>query len=249
MTLDIMSMLQASCQSYTLTTDQLVLFAGLFVAILSIVFFISKALLRPQYTLSWGISTFNSFMMSIASFIYIIMRWDEIVQRVAKLQPMTELFHANDNFSVLICLWFALANICDMFYGYLYYKESLGFLTTWIHHPMYVYVMILAIASDKIFPLTRPFSSGFMYAFLEEIPTFALGLGVLIPSCQSDFVFGFTFVLTRIIFHACLFAYSIYSDLDIGTYIILGLSLGFHCLWYLTWLTTPKIKKDEDKKN
>jgi hypothetical protein len=90
------------------------------------------------------------------------------------------LFYGNDNLSVMLCIWFALANSIDLLYGVVFYRTYMGAITAYVHHPLFIWLMYFAPTSNGFFVNTaQPFSSAFCIMLIEEIPTFLLALGIL----------------------------------------------------------------------
>ncbi|KAL7408884.1 hypothetical protein BDY24DRAFT_419378 [Mrakia frigida] len=94
----------------------------------------------------------------------------------------------------VVCTVFMGFLICDMVVGVRYYRQHINLLTGYIHHTIYIIVMLVALSTHQ----TYVFS---LAAFLE-LPTFLLALSNLAPRWRNDYVFAVAFFLTRISFHS-----------------------------------------------
>ncbi|GMK54036.1 hypothetical protein CspeluHIS016_0106220 [Cutaneotrichosporon spelunceum] len=79
--------------------------------------------------------------------------------------------------------------------GYVAYKNEVGMLTGWIHHSVYLVLMVYCAR-------TPPMSCIFLLAAVMELPTFDLGLSSLFPQVRSDERFLALMMTTRIMFNA-----------------------------------------------
>lgn len=221
----------------TLTDSDYKFFAIFFSILITIILIVSKQLTSSAKSLSWCISLVNAAIMVVASIVYISVNYESIVQKLSDLEPFTDIFHNKNDFSSLVCLWFALTNVFDILFGVVFYPKYLNFLTAWIHHPVYMYIMYFAITGNGFIATSRPFAPSFILASLEELPTFILALGSIEPKFRTDLGFGISFFLTRIFYHVLLFGYAIYSKCDIPTYVIYTLALLLHLFWFSSWVT------------
>ncbi|WVQ78457.1 hypothetical protein IAT38_000543 [Cryptococcus sp. DSM 104549] len=81
--------------------------------------------------------------------------------------------------------------------GYAKYPSQVGFLTGWIHHTVYIALMVYLI-NTRLSPI-------FLVAGVMELPTFDLAISNLFPRVRHDARFLSSFFLIRITFHLYLF--------------------------------------------
>jgi hypothetical protein len=210
----------------------------LFSVILTLYGTVLKLSISDKKALAWGVSFLNSLLMSIVGVFYFF--------KTITLYPQFLSFEANgkivyeqvDDVCNLICVWFAVANTFDLVFGLVFYRERLGFLTTYIHHPAFVWASITFVSGNAFLFKATPSPGGFALCMLEEIPTFLLALGSVYPRYRTDIGFGVTFFLLRICFHGYVFAYAVYSQIHIFPITILFLSSILHILWFGNWCNT-----------
>lgn len=221
---------------YTLTNGDLYHYGQVFSLILVGIFILAKVFLNHPKKLSWALSMVNSLAMSIASIIYLAIQYPHIRSSIESNQGV-HIFHGKTDFVVLISLWFGLANIIDIFFGLIFYRKYLGILTAYIHHSVYVWIMIFGVTGHGGIATSRPFAPAFALATIEEIPTFILALGSIYPSLRTDIGFGLSFFILRIVYHFGLLAYSVYSGCDLPVIIIYSLTAALHVNWFTTWIS------------
>jgi hypothetical protein len=225
---------------FDLSSDVLIKAAVIFAIILCIIGFGSKLILgKDEKRLSWVISLFNSGLMSAAGIIYAVMKtrshhWAALTFGAGGRAA----FHTRDNFVVLVCIWFALANFADVAFGVMFYRRQLQFLTAWIHHPVFIWVMYCSTTGDATFAQVGPFAAFFGMVTLEEIPTFLLSLGTVFPACRTDAGFGITFFLFRIAYHIYVGAAAFYADVSIVPKVLVLLTLTLHAFWFSSWVSS-----------
>ncbi len=126
--------------------------------------------------------------------------------------------------SIHYILFFTAYLLSDLLIGTIYYKKSIGFLTGYIHHSVYIIINLLSIYSN----VEREYLS-FM---VLEIPTLLFSLGNFNSFFRRDYLFGFLFFITRICYHIYLTIYYS-SNVIIFSASILALSLHFY--WFKNW--------------
>jgi hypothetical protein len=86
---------------------------------------------------------------------------------------------------------------------------------------------------DTLLPaaITPRYTSPFIICFFQELPTFALALGSVFPSCRSDAFFGATFFLLRICHNFLLW---LYCPMDIKK-VYFSMGMLMHIFWFKTW--------------
>jgi len=89
--------------------------------------------------------------------------------------------------------YFMVAMTMDTIIGCFDYLKHMQLLTGWIHHALYLWLCIFTLSNC----LTG--SVGILY--LLEMPTFLFSLGSMFSRFRSDYGFGITFLVTRLIYH------------------------------------------------
>lgn len=206
----------------------------------SLIMAISKIIFgRNTKRLSWCISLVNSFVMTFIGIIYFIHK----ISLVENFQLKSTNFLGSDNVSTITCIIFAVFNICDLLYGVIFYRKYLGILTAYVHHTLYIWLMCFAVTGNGIIATNSPFAPGFMWNVIEELPTFLLALGSIFPSLRTDFGFGFSFFILRILYHLYLTIYAIRSGAYGYTVLFIYLlSFVQHLNWFYTWILKYGVK-------
>ncbi|KAJ3219642.1 hypothetical protein HDU67_000130 [Dinochytrium kinnereticum] len=115
-----------------------------------------------------------------------------------------------------------------MFLHYLFQGSSFNLVTGWIHHFMYTFIVGFAI----VFKLP----GAFMIAGLLELPTVFLSIGHIWKSLRTDLLFGVTFFVTRLGFHAYL-TYTLYTSWPSLYYWIIGVAVyPLHLYWFYSYV-------------
>lgn len=224
--------------NYTLSKHDLTLAVSLFSAIFVFIGLSSAYLLHANpKKLAWVISLTNSFVLMVVGSFYLVAKVPTFDKFLWFGENGRVVFHSLDNVSVLVCVWFALANVFDLVFGLLFYRRYLDPLTAYVHHVVYVWVLVAAITGDGGFAKFEPFAAGPVYMFIEEVPTFLLALGSVFPSCRTDIGFGVTFFWLRIVYHSYMLLYSIFLGVDTVIPVMYVLTLTLHVYWYYLWLS------------
>ena len=240
-------------RGYTLTQDDLQLAALKMVAVILAVFMWTLSLKPSEKQLAWVVSLINSFVMAITGTMYAIIILPKIVVPLLKFEGLDpwQVFEAPiTNFTALQCMWFAIANIIDLGLGMFFYRKYLHFLTAWVHHSVFIWLMYASTTGDTLFYKTKPFTSSFAIVVIEEIPTFLLALGSIFPMFRSDLGFGITFFILRIVYHSLFMMCAFYNIGEIDN-VILGLYAGtlmLHVNWFNTWQKKYGFVAKEHKK-
>lgn len=234
---------------YTLTYSEFKKWIAFFVQVFMAITILGYLFLgRRPGKFGWVISLINSGVMSMAGMYYIYMTIQQ--PRYEGFYSLTitdpQLIHSYNNASVIITLWFIIANIVDLVNGYLFYPECMELLTGYIHHIVYILLLVVGISGNTyFFGKVTPYSSGFTLALIEELPTFCLAISKFFD-INLDWAFGITFAVFRIGHHAVLLYYSIQLKTEgipigmlTGTWII-------HVLWFITWYRS--LNKRDGKK-
>lgn len=128
--------------------------------------------------------------------------------------------------------------ITDCYLGYNKYHKYMCTLSGYTHHIIYTFISILVLYIN----------AGGMYILfmIEELPTFFLSSGNYNKVLRKDNLFGFTFFVTRILYHMYL-SWKFSSNY---LFAIFGLlSLGVHCYWFKNWFVKYFLKINKNKKD
>jgi len=148
--------------------------------------------LAPRYPSvkqsAWILTTVSSAVMTLASipFLYDYFSNGGSVKYI-RIIP---------NLSITVSRFFQSYLAMDLTMGAVYYRDQVGLLTGWIHHPMYIMIVELAIR--------RSWTHIFCLCAAMEVPTFFLGFMALHPDFRNNTAFAIAFFLTRILFHIIL---------------------------------------------
>lgn len=128
----------------------------------------------------------------------------------------------------LIILYFISYLFFDVTIGSIYYKNNIDILSGYIHHIVYFFISIYAIYTNN--------QAIYLLFFIEEFPTFVLGLGSYNKRYRHNNLFGFSFLFFRIIYHIILtYTIVIGNDKTILPFSIMALCL--HVYWWKNWIT------------
>lgn len=114
--------------------------------------------------------------------------------------------------------------ISDCIIGKLYYDDKMKGLTGYPHHFIYIIINIVSLFTSNF-----PF---FSLYFLEELPTFILGIGNYNQKYRRDLLFGSTFFITRILYHLLVSISLLQNKLVSYTALII---LPLHAYWFWNW--------------
>lgn len=237
---------------YTLETEDVYTAAFLYAVILAGVCVGSKTYFPEPKRLAWCVGLVNSVVTMVVGAIYTAVRLN-LTDYSSEDFNYRSFFHGVDNVSALVCLWFAMANICDLGFGLVFYRKYLGVLTAYIHHTVFIWMMLTAVTGNGIFVQTEPFSPSFTYMLIEELPTMLLALGTVLPQFRTDIGFGVTFFLLRIVYHISVMASAASVGCTKFIIVLYGLTLLLHINWFYTWVTKYGAKtfktgqKEKDK--
>ncbi len=176
--------------------------------------------------LAWWITGVNAGLLSLLSAAWIATHG---------LSFAPEDVFASTSWSQHICVFFAVANFMDMANGRVWYPRDQSWLLTWIHHPFFIVVMILALTG---WGHPAPYPNLFMIMMIEELPTYVLAQGCIVPGLRSDWGFGVSFFVLRILFHA----YVLFELVRLETVTLLSpiacifaLACLLHVKWFSDW--------------
>ena len=116
--------------------------------------------------------------------------------------------------------------IVDCIVGYNKYHKYMCKLSGYFHHLVYIIISSIVLIKPETAPLY------FLY-MIEELPTIYLSVGNYNKKLRSDKIFGFTFFITRIVFHFFL-TWKLKHNI---LFLILGLlSFMLHIFWFKNWV-------------
>jgi hypothetical protein len=128
------------------------------------------------------------------------------------------------NFGKLIVLYFASYLLMDIYVGNKEYPEYMKSLSGNFHHTIYIGINLLSLYTG-LYPL-------YLLHMMSELPTFLMSIGSFDASLRNDNLFGLTFFLTRIVYHAILVFIFRENKVILG----FGLAaLGLHLYWFYGW--------------
>jgi len=227
---------------YNLSAHDLKIAAALYALVLVLICAYAKANFKDEKKLAWILSIFNSGITMTVGAVYLSVKQAQFT-RAFYFQPGGwSLFHGVDNVGALICLWFGMANVVDLVFGLVFYRKQLGLITAYIHHTVFIWMMVVASTGNGGFMTMNKFTPAFCSMLIEELPTFLLALGSVNSTFRTDLGFGVTFFILRICYHGWFFAYAIYSKTDkmmIGLY---ALTMTMHLNWFYAWVTKYGVK-------
>lgn len=126
-------------------------------------------------------------------------------------------------------LYFMAYLISDICIGAAEYNKYMMTLSGYPHHFIYLLICSYVLYSGDY--------TLFALFLVEELPTAILSMGSVVPELRSDALFGFTFALTRIIYHAFI---SYYLRDNIYLFCMSLAILGLHGYWFGAWLIKYK---------
>ena len=240
----------------TLSQDQFLRAVYGMIGVLLFVAFLAVSLKMKERKMAWMVSLVNSFIMTLAGVFYLAMKLPDLVNPISQgnFRVGHTIFHEPvSNFTAIMCLWFLVANVFDLMFGLLFYRNQLGFLTAYVHHSIFIWTMVCATTGNGGFLTTKPFPSAFAYVVIEELPTFLLALGSVVPACRTDMGFGLTFFTFRICYHFFFFTLACYNSETVGmpVRVLYSLTLLMHINWFYAWVTKylfpPKLRLSPSK--
>ena len=140
---------------------------------------------------------------------------------------------SDDRIARMSLTFFGAHLIFDTVLGVLYYPKYFNLLSGWVHHVLYLLLIRVLLQTNS----TRALMPG----FVEELPTAILAFGNLFPSLRMDLLFGLTFLLTRIVFHAlysfrlCSFFNAFDHPAVLWSCLTCISSMILHILWFYSW--------------
>ncbi|CAO3693025.1 unnamed protein product [Rhizopus stolonifer] len=174
----------------------------------------SKNLARTEKEIAYVFTLLTSFVTSLCSLPLVYTLFTTDLAQVVIYRAWT----------VQVTVFFMTFLFLDLAIGVLFYSKKVDILTGWLHHTVYLGILTWTIKNQ--------YCSVFVMMCLLEIPTFFLSLGSVRSRFRNDYLFAWTFLCTRILFHA----YTIYCAwrLEPMGSIMTALSafLPLHCHWF-----------------
>jgi hypothetical protein len=234
---------------FTLTNDQIIKASIFFTIALSCIMATAFLAFRHDTKrLAWSLSAVNSFIMSVVGIIYLWKKLPQYDNFFFFGNNGTLPWHGRCNVSVLAAIWFALANAFDLAFGSVFYPKYMGLLTGYVHHLVFIWVMITSASGNGGFIQLAPFSNAFTLMLIEEVPTFLLAFGSIFSEFRTDLGFGISFFALRIVFHLYGFIYGAKSGVNRVLLVLFTFTLFLHCLWFYGWISKYTKYSEKNKK-
>lgn len=189
--------------------------------VLTLVFYLASPHFPTTKQRSWILTTTSSAVMSIAS---LPLAYDYLSSYgdITRIQP-------SSMWTYCACRFFQAYLIADIVLGLLHYRSRVNWLTGWVHHSVYVFIVEYSIRQN--------WSHIFCLCAIMEIPTFVLAIATIYPHLRSDVLFAATFFLTRILLHVRLgFSFFLHrarvTDGSMGPGIIMACIFPLHAFWF-----------------
>jgi hypothetical protein len=206
-------------------------------AIYILYFLICYSFIREKKRLAWCISLLNSSITTLICIAYTLIK--TLTSRgLFNANMDIEMIHGNDNISTITCLMFFSVNLLDLVLGLLFYRSCLGLMTTYVHHTLYMWLMVYLLTGNGLFISSpTPASMAFIWCLIEEFPTFLLALGSVFPAYRSDLLFGVSFFFLRLVYHCYLFLLMVRVQSYTSILVLYGLTFAMHLEWFRAWFT------------
>lgn len=232
-----MGLLQRLVSQQTLHKKDLLAVSLLYASCQIVFFGYCRTRIFNRKKLSHCLTLVNAAVMVVLASFYLLGK-ETIGHSMRFPSPQLHWFTGRDDFSAVVSVCFATANIMDLGLGWVFYREHLDLLTTWMHHIVYIWLMVFLVTGDGGVVVTdTPFAPTFMWALFEEIPTFILSFGTVFPLRRYDRLFGATFFLTRIVYHSYLGVYMYWLGAPYIVIIMFINPLMLHLHWFYNWWT------------
>ncbi len=183
---------------------------------------------------AWVLTLVNSFISTAMGCVYMFYAHPGKPSLLTTSSP-DAFFYTNDVFCGISCLWFGIANVCDLLLGRLFYSEWLALGSSYIHHVVYIWLMVFVTTGNGGFVSTPHAGSAFVFMMVEELPTFLLAVGTVFPSRRTDLGFGITFFIFRILYHLFVTVNSIRFAVNPTIVFMYLLTLLLHVVWFIQW--------------
>ena len=135
-------------------------------------------------------------------------------------------------------VFFAAYLVCELFVSSVEYRRYVSLVMGYVHHVTYLFLCYHLLSNNRTNVLAM--------SLLEELPTLILACSRLgrfghrtrAAANASDFAFGVSFVVTRVVFHLYVqhHMFQLRHDPDMGHYwVIMMASFGLNVYWLLAW--------------
>lgn len=135
---------------------------------------------------SWYLTLVSSLICTIVSIPFVIQFFHHDLDM--------ELLATDNQFHTGFICFFSSYLILDLGLGYIYYRNRITLATGWVHHLFYIVLLtwFLRLQVSSLFTATS----------ILELPTLILAAGSMQHEWRSDFLFGSTFFILRLVAHA-----------------------------------------------
>lgn len=135
---------------------------------------------------SWFLTMMSSLVCTIVSTPFVI--------QFCYSDLNMELLGIDNRFHTGFICFFISYLILDLALGSIFYRQRITLMTGWVHHLFYIVTLLWF--------LRLQISSLFTIASILELPTLILAAGSMVHEWRSDFLFGTTFFVLRLVAHA-----------------------------------------------
>jgi len=136
----------------------------------------------------------------------------------------------NELYLSLVANVFIVGLFTDFIYTLIYYPKHVDPLLIMTHHPFYIFFTFYTISINKVNLLA--------FFLLQEIPTVILNIKRYynIKNINFDYLFGFLFLLFRIIYHLYI-SYQFKDEIIDNKILLFVIIMSFllHCYWFYGW--------------
>lgn len=208
----------------------------------SVFYFSLESYMQSPKAKSWLIMMAASAVLSITGTFYVL--------QAEIFSLWTEGYVYSDNpIPRALTVFFLASMIMDIGVGVIRYRAHLDPFSAVFHHIFYTVFVIAILRSNytqgfclNFFMEVKIASSLLLYSpttltfqSIFQIPTFLLAIGSVWSSARSDLLFGFCFLVTRILFNT-FFAYKLYTIAPTGlVWKVCLCVLCLHLHWFSKW--------------
>lgn len=145
----------------------------------------SQSKQRSEKQTSWFLTLVSSFVCTIVSTPFVMQFFYSDCDM--RLLSIDNQFHTG-----FVCFFITYLAL-DLALGSIYYRRRITLMTGWVHHSFYIVTLFWF--------LRLRISSLFTIASILELPTLILAAGSMEHEWRSDFLFGSTFFVLRLVAH------------------------------------------------
>jgi hypothetical protein len=141
-----------------------------------------------------------------------------------------------------VCTFFGTFCCLDILYGLIFYPKQIDVLTGWVHHSVYLWLMY--------FLHSHHIQGGFSLFLIEELPTFLLALGNVSREWRTNFFFGASFFVTRLVWHGFLLVKFLAARQQVEQHLwpLVLLTLLLHLYWFYGYVRQQLRRAAKQKK-